>query len=209
MSSAFPFLGLWTGFWSLSLGTYFEVLALATITSTLFPWTLNAAVTTSPVSQLFFRKVVPHREARMSLALRANALGSVASFVSVLLSFGILSATDGDIEILTYLLLVLLCPLLVPGLCEGFLWSHWMKRPLMMRAMVAHVTGRCAFVAMILGARWIRERVVGSWIERYRGVAPTLIHGVGFFCLGILILAWLRSPRIINVPDSAVKETVT
>lgn len=209
MSAAFPFFGHWSGFWRLSSGTYLEVFALAIITSSLFPWTLNVAVTTSPISQFFFRNVVLHRETRMRLALRANALGSIASFVAVLLSFGLLMAAEVGVEILAYVLLMFVCPILVPGLCEGFLWSLWTERSLVTRAMVSHVTSRFAFVTMILGARWIRERMTGTWIERYRDVAPTLIHGVGFFCLGILILAWLRGPRINNLPDSAAKETVS
>ncbi len=209
MSDLFPFIDLSTAFWPLSRGTVCENIAFAIITSVMLPFALNAAVVTAPISQLFFRGVVSHRETRLRLALRANALGSVASLAAAFFSLVLLTTGLGDGAIPALFLLIFVCPFLVPGLCEGFLWSFWTQRPVVMRAMAAHVTGRCSFAAMILGVRWIRERMTGTCMERYCQAAIPHLHVVGFFCLGVLILAWLRSPKILNSPNSVAKETVT
>jgi ACR3 family arsenite efflux pump ArsB len=78
-----------------------------------------------------------------------------------------------------------------------------------MRAMAAQVTGRCSFAAMILAARWIRERMIGTWMERCCHPAIPHLHFVGFLCLGVLILARWRGPKIIHSPNSVTQETVT
>lgn len=207
MSTAFPFFGLWTGFWPLGGMSVFELLGLAIVTTCMFPFVLNGAVVTASITQLFFRGVSTDFAVRLRMALKANSVGAISSFFALILSSGILTASSGDIEVPAYFLLFVICPFVVPGICEACMWSRWTTRPVVLRAMVAHLTGRCVFVVMILAARWIRELMIGTWIERFRGEAITLLHAVGFFCLGILALAWLRSPKIFVSPNMEPKET--
>ena len=208
MSFAFPFFDRWTGFWPLSRGSVFDLLGLAIVTSCLFPFTLNTAVVTAPITQLFFRDVSPDRATRLRLALRANAIGSIGSFAALILGLAILSAAVGDSEMTAYFLLIVVCPLIVPGLCEACVWSHWTTRPVVLRAMAAHFTGRCVFAAVILAARWVRERMTGTWIEQYRREAGLLVHGVGVLCLAVLVLAWMRRPQLVDSSSLKSEEIV-
>lgn len=211
MSTAFPFFGLWSGFWPLRDATVLEAIGLAIVTSVLFPFTFNAAVVTAPISQLFFRNVSRDRRTRLRQVLCANSIGSLSSFVAVILTSVLLTAmvdAGGDAEIPAYFLLFFVCPFLVPGVCEGWLWTRWSARPMMVRAMLAHGTGRIVFGMFFVAARCVRELLLGRWVERYRSEAITFLHGVGFFCLTVLILAWFCRPKLIESPDAKIEGTV-
>lgn len=211
MSAAFPFFGPNPGFWPPDGPTVFDAICLGVVFSILFPLTFNAAVVTAPISQLFFKSVSKNRSARIRLALCANAIGSLASFVTVLMTLFVLSVTANaglDVAPLALFMVLFVCPFLVPGACEGWLWSRWAGRPMMARAMCAQATGRVLFAALILASRIARDFLFEKWINRYRVEALTFLHGVGFFCLAVLILAWFRRPELIESHATKPEGTV-